>query len=190
MVARERQVKRWLGASRSLSGAGLLNERFAYLLMDCRSGRLLDANGLFFDVTGFTPCGVLQRVLDPVLASLNAVATPLSDIPLIKEECCDGVNEGGDCSVSRRQARWKPLRPLRQYPATVSLMEQLLTGHCDSGAAMFRCRWADGCGYEMQSNVWVVDAEWVVEADGRRWRRPLTFVAAAPVDGYCLVDEQ
>ena len=49
---------------RALDGANLLGERIIALLIECRSGRLLDANSNFFARSGWTPSEALQHVLN------------------------------------------------------------------------------------------------------------------------------
>ena len=141
MVVRERQGMQWLDASHSLHGAGLLDDRLAVTLMDCRTGRLLDANGGFFTLTGFTPGGVLQRILDPILASLEDdqlgfdSSTPTSELPLVQDK--KSSDEGG-------LLRWVPLRPCRQYPRTMQLLGEIVSAQRDDCYAPFRCRFVDG----------------------------------------------
>ena len=62
----------------------MLDERLCYTLVCCRTGRLLDANSNFFTITGCTPSNILQRVLDPIVATEGHAGTPLSDIPLVR----------------------------------------------------------------------------------------------------------
>ena len=185
LVQRERQSMQWL-ASRALRGSAMLDERFAYTLMCCRTGRLLDANSNFFTITGFTPSNILQRVLDPILATPGTPATPLSDIPLVRGKRLLSSPSG----VSGQEEQWVPLRPPRQYPGSVRLLQELLTGKRDTYSAPFRSRWADGCVYETHPTVWLGDVEWVEEANGDRWRRPLTFVCVAQIEDFCRVDEE
>ena len=182
LVRRERQSMQWMTNSISLRGSGPLDHRFAYTLMDCRTGRLIDANSVFFTISGYTPSNILQRVLDPVLASPTTTATPVHDLPLVRAK-----RNSSDGSTPAEQ--WVPLRPLRQYPGTVQLLQELLTGRRDSYRAPFRSRWLDGNAYETYPTVWLVDVEWVEQADGSKRKRPLTFMCAAPVDDYCKIDE-
>lgn len=188
MVQRERQTMQWLEALRPLRGSSLLDSRFASTLMDCHSGRLLDANNAFFSLTGFSPGGVLQRVLDPVLG-LSDTATQLSDVPLVRSRLCRNTDMGAS-NGTWSQMQWVPLRPLRQYPATVRAVRELLTAHVDDALVTFRSRWVNGNAYEFQAHVWVADAEWVEEADGSRCRRPMTYATAASIDNFRRLDEE
>ena len=187
ITTRERQSLQWLQSSRSLRGTALLDTRFARTLMECPTGRLLDANSTYFSLTGFTPGGVLQRVLDPVLATAEHSATPLSDIPLVREKRCSATDSLG---LRRQPMPWIPLRPLHQYPSTIRSMHELFSGVLDHCRATFRCRWVDGYAYEINAHVWLVDHEWVEEDDGSRWRRPVRFATMTSVDDCCRVDEE
>ena len=140
MVRRERRGMQWLDASRALHETALLDDRLSYTLLDCRTGRLLDANSAFFSLTGFTPGGALQRVLDPVLASPDTTATPLSDIPLVRANKTNPTH----VSSSRGPMQWVPLWPCRQYPGAVRLLHELRTAKRDRYRAPFRTRWLDG----------------------------------------------
>ena len=182
MVQLERQMMQWLEALRPIRGTSLLDGHFAYTLMDCQSGRRLDANNAFFSVSGFSPGGVLQRVLDPVLA-LSDSATPLSNAPLVRKRLCSTTD-------MRQQIQWVPLRPLRQYPATVRLVRELLTARVDDVLVTFRSRFVNGQAYEFQAHVWVADAEWVEQEDGSKCRRPLTYATAVSVGCLCRIDEE
>ena len=77
LFARERQSAQLLDASRALDSAGLLSDRLVSVQLEAHTGRLLYANAIFFAVTGFTPGGVLRRVMsciDP--SSLTGVRRP------------------------------------------------------------------------------------------------------------------
>ena len=189
MVSRERQSLLWMDGSRSLRGSSLLDARFAFTLMQCRTGRLLDANQRFFSLTGYTPGGVMQRILDPVLATLSDGAviddsfTPPKDIVLVR------AKRPLDVSSVRAQTAWIPLQPCRQYPRTIQVLQDLFTGGCDSCRGTFRCRFADGGAYEIKAHFWSGEVEWVQEEDGRRWRRPVSLMVAASLDECRAVDE-
>ena len=229
VLEREHRGMQWLDGCRTLRGAGNLDSRFACTLLDCQTGQLLDANAAFFNITRFTPGGVLQRKLDGVpqepdgqqLRHHNGKAT--LEFPLVraKRESDDG------CSGASGLTRWVPLQPVRQYPRTMRLLEEMVKGQVDQFHAPYRCRWLDGqphpsphvshstsehsctasalshafmvwlccycCSgyaYEIQAFVWVADVEWVEEADGSRWKRPLNFGCAASIDDTCRVDEE
>ena len=189
MIARERAGMQWLDGSSSLRRAGMLGNRFGSTLIDCRSGRLLDANSAFFAMTGFTPSGVLQRKLDnmPLPAdeqSADSSDTPAHDRPLVKAK--------RDHRTDRSSTtHWIPLQPCRQYPRTITLLNELLSAQRDSFRAPFRCRWLDGHAYEIHGMFWVVDVEYEQQPDGSKSRpRPLTFGCAASIDDYCGVEEE
>ena len=148
IVTRERRNIQWLVASNVLRGAGLLGDHFASTLMDCRTGLLLDANSTFFATTGFTPGGVLQRLLDRV-GSVSQ--TEQYEYPLVRarRSVHYGNHSGGG------SAQWVALQPCRQYPRTMHLLQEMLTGQRDNFRAPFRCRWADGWAYEIQGNFWL-----------------------------------
>ena len=190
VLQRERLGLQWLDANRSLRGAALLDDRIAVTLLECRTGRLLNANSAFFSLTGFTPGGVLQRILDPVMGSFDdqqtqqssssSSSTATAELPLVKarRRSMDGP------------IRWVPLQPCRQYPRTMAMLQALLTAQRDSCRAPFRCRWLDGHAYEIKAHFWPSDTEWVEEADGSSWQRPLSIMVAASVDECCRVDEE
>ena len=184
IVARERRNLQWLDSSRALNSSSPMDSRFARALRDCRTGCVLDANGLFFDVTGFTPGSLLQRRMDPYFASPQNA--PL-DVPLVHSNCQVHSDSGGGSSP--RKVQWVPTQRCRQYPATERLLEELLAGQLEHFRAPLRCRWADGHTYEIKAHVWVTEAEWAEEADGSRWRRPSKFMCAAAIDEYCMVEE-
>ena len=193
VAARERLCVQWMDASRALHGGGLLHDRLVTTLINCRTGRLLDASSSFFDFTGFTPGGVLQRVLNRVDSTSTTGEDrqlPDSEYPLVQaKRKANGIG-ADDKSES---IEWVPQRAVKQYPHSLGLLQELLTGQRSSVRASFRCRHADGFVYEPQEMAcWVVDvdAEWVQEADGRRWRRPLTFATAYFMDNCVQVEEE
>ena len=184
-VARERRSVQYMDASRALRSAGLLSNRLANALMECCSGRLLDASSGYFDLTGFTPGSVLRKVAscaDPALRGGEALQPPTSEYPLIARR--------KGCESDSERIEWKPLQPARQYPRTLKLLRELLAGERSTFRAASRQRWADGYVYEVQSNYWVVDWQLVQEEDGRRWRRPLTFGCASSMDEHFRVGEE
>ena len=177
----------WLDGSLTRHSAGSMSFSFCTTLLDCRSGRLLDASSTFFRTTGFTPGGALQKLLDHfALPSSPDDAPPVAitdaDFPLIRAK-----REPADADLGA--VRWTPLWPAKQYPSTLQLLQQFLLGELRTLRAPVGCRWADGCAYEFEANFWAVESEVVVEKDGRRWRRPLRMSVAGALDHYCLVDE-
>ena len=182
VVLREQQLMQWMDASRTLNDMALLGEHIVITLVESPTCRLLNANQAFFAVTGFTPGAVLSRQLGETPVRVDSgIARPLT-----KDERSAG-SESRDGGPDRH-SQWIPLRPCRQYPRTVQLLQELLAGERESFSAPHRCRWADGCCYEMQASFWVASAEWVEEADGRRRRRPLTFVIATPIESAFKVE--
>ena len=189
LLERERRGLQWQDASRALRSAGLLCDRFATNLFCCRSGRLLDASSSFFTMTGFTPGGILSRVLTPLFEQSrdphNEFAYPL--VRARRGGACDG---GASCGASE-STEWEPLRPVQQFPHTLRLLNEFFNGQRTTFRASFRGRFADGYSYELlQKSFWIVDSEWAVNADGSRWRRPLTFATASALDEYLRVDEE
>ena len=182
-VVRARHSAQWLDESNTLSDAGLLSDRFVHTLFDCRSGRLLNASNSFLALTGFTPNGALQRLFrsrDP--------SQDVSEYPLVRARrraAAGGARSHG----SEAAAGWEPLEQVAQFPRTLRLVRELFAGQRDAMRAPQRYRWANGCAYETHATFSVIDVEWVQEADGRRWRRPLTFACASLMDDCTLVDE-
>lgn len=184
LVTRERHRAQWIDSARTLH-TSRMDDRYAFTLIHCRTGRLLEANTAFFTHTGFTPSGVLQRHLHEFGDNSNGYDFPLMRDKRRQKRVCAG--EGAAVAV-----QWVPLRPYPQYPSTLQLMGELMTGQRDYLIAPLRCRWADGCGYEVKAHMWIVDKgeEWVCEADGRRWQRPLTLAVASPSDGVISLDDE
>ena len=52
------------------------------------------------------------------------------------------------------------------------------------------CGKADGYAYETNPTVWVSDSEWIEEADGSRWQRPLRFACVAELGDFERVEEE
>ena len=190
MAARERLCVQWMDASKSLHSGGLIHDRLVRTLIDCGSGRLLHANGAFFDFTGFTPGGALQRVMnriDPRTSTGERQQLPDSEYPLVRARR-SRTNDDGQ-SGEAESTEWTPQQACKQYPRSVRLMQELMSGQRDDFKAPFRCRWADGCVYEFNGNFWVADWEWVREADGSRSRRPVRFCISAFWGDWFQVDE-
>ena len=135
MVARERLNMQKLHAADVLHGAGMLHIRFACTLVECRTGRLVDANSAFYTMTGFSPCGVLQRVLHPTSS------TPPNDLPLVRAK---RISNSDGRSDARGQQQWVPRETCRQFPGTARLLEEMKSGQRDSFRGPYRCRWLDG----------------------------------------------
>ena len=183
MVARERQSLQRRHAADVLHGAGMLQFRFACTMVDCSSGRLLDANSAFYTLTGFTPSGVLQRVLHPTSS------TPPSDLPLVRAKRHSHASRDSRLGQWQQSQQWVAREECRQYPGTIRLMCELKAAQRDSFCGPFRCRNIHGVAYEIQGHFWVAEVEWVCEEDGRRWKRPLSFMAAASIDDCCIVED-
>ena len=162
MVASERQGLQWLDNTRTLASSSSLGDRIAHTLKDCRSGQLLDANDCFFEVTGLSPEDVLQRWTYPSPASHHDASG----------DCPHSLSHSGSGSGSwpRRVHSESTVGSCRQYPRSQRLLQELLAGQRDSFRAQFRCCFSDGHVYEFASNVWVVDSEWMEEADGSGWQ--------------------
>ena len=190
LLEHERQSLQWQDASRALHSSGLLCDRFATNLFCCRSGRLLDASSSFFTMTGFTPGGILHQVFTPLFDQSGDPHSDPPSYPLVRARrggACDG---GASCGESE-STEWEPLRPLKQYPLTLRLLNEFFTGQRTTFRSSFRGRFADGYTYELlQKSFWIVDWEWTHEADGSRWRRPLTFATASALDEYFKVDDE
>ena len=187
MAERELKSLQWTDASQTLHSAGLLGERLARALMDTHTGRLLDATSSYFARTGFTPGGALQRIANcanPSLRTGRLQQLPLAEYPLVRSRRSLSGAHG-------ETVQWVPLQSARQYPRTLQLLRELLAGERDSFRGAFRCRWADGYVYEIQSSFWAVDTESVRdEATGREWRRPATFGCASSLDDYFRAGEE
>ena len=190
MTAREQLCVQWMDASRALHGGVLLHDRMVNFLLDCRSGRLLDASSSFFDFTGFTPGGVLQRVLNRLDATSSTGASwqiPECEYPLVRARRC-GMS-GAEQPDEDEPTEWVAMPSCRQYPHTLRLIDEFHSGKRDNFRAQVRVRWASGDMYEVQLTSWVADWEYVEEADGRRWQRPVTCVSAYSMDNHVYVDE-
>ena len=183
LFARERQSAQWLDASRALDSAGLLSDRFVSVQLEAHTGRLLYANAGFFTVTGFTPGGVLQRVMSCIDSSSPSGVGPHQaglDHPLVRAPPgrANSGKRGGDSESSK----WVTKPVCKQYPRTTALFGELFAGERVAFRAWPRCYFADGKEYEIECDFWTVEAEWVEGADGRRWRRPVTYAGMASVD--------
>ena len=77
---------------------------------------------------------------------------------------------------------------IAQYPSSLRKARELAEGKTRSMRAPWRCVWADGFLYEVHCTVCVVKAEEQVEADGRRWMKPLTAVLVGVRDDGIPVD--
>ena len=190
-IQRERESAQLLVASNALHATCRLRGRVARTLFDCRSGRLLDASSSFFEVTGFTPSGSLQRVLNPrfVQRLTEDDESDACEVALVKTRCRRSGSNGRRSADASTE--WIPIQSCNQYPATLQLMHEFQTGQRDSFTGVFRNRFADGHMYELPEKLcYVVDAELVEEADGRRWRRPLTRACAYALDGCIRVEEE
>ena len=194
-LQRERDGLQWMDSARSLQSSSLLDDRISYLLVDWRTGQALHANTSFYAVTGFTPTGVLQRIM----ASPGDATQPISEVPLV---CRRRSNERGCGQVYPRlqlsttderdddeQCEWTPRRNCRQFPSSLLAIRDVWLGQKESCCVPLRtqCMFKT---YEIPAHVWVADKEYEYEADGRRWQRPVTFVIAAPVDQHCEVEDE
>ena len=138
VVNRERDSLRYADASLALHSVALVSERLVRALLDCRSDRLLDASSAFFHFTGFTPGGVLQRVLccsDPSTRDGHRKRLPASEYPLVRarHSTSSGHNE---------TVEWIPLQASPQYSRTRQLLHELLAGERETIHVPFRTRWA------------------------------------------------
>ena len=143
VAAREQHSLQWMDASRSLHGAGLLGGRSVTALLDARTGQLLDASSSFFTLTGFTPSGVLQRCMrrvEPAFPTDDASPQPHLEPPLVHANRANTASNMGAGDDGPTQ--WVYYQPVKQYPSTLELLQELLTGQRDEFRAPFRCRFA------------------------------------------------
>ena len=136
LVARERLSMQWQDASKSLDCAGLLSDRFLNTLFCARSGRLLHANARFFTESGFTPGGVLHRVvnrLDPSSPTGHKARLADSEYPLVRARGRRGSGE---------LTEWVTKQMCKQFPATIQLFDDLFSGRRSTINVAIRCLWA------------------------------------------------
>ena len=77
---------------------------------------------------------------------------------------------------------------IRQWPSSVQLMQQLGQGQRQTVYCPWRCLWADGLLYEVQSMTWVCSTATVRDERGRDWEKPTRCITAFSMHEAVQVD--
>ena len=181
VLQNERHGLQWLDSTRSLHSSTLLDDRFSLLLVEWRTGKALHANSRFYAVTGFTPSGILQRSFAPPPGC--RLAPQDCEPPLVRQR-----KRSVRTIDAAEQWEWVPRPKVSQYPSSLLEIKSVMLGERASCYVPTRSRCLDAT-YEVQTHVWMVDSEFAQEEDGRKWRRPLTYMLATTVDEYRRLDE-
>ena len=187
VLRHERRGLQWLDSARALHSSTLLDDRFSYLLMERRTGKALHANSAFYAVTGFTPSGVLQRIFSQ--SPMCPAPAPVNEVPLVRRKRHSAEPSRRVEQLDEEHWEWVPRPRTLQYPSTIQAVSDVMMGERPSCYVPIRTRCMDAT-YEMLAHVWAVDSEWMEEPDGRRWQQASTFIVAAAVDQYSLVQDE
>jgi PAS domain-containing protein len=172
------QAKQSRSSSTDLHSSFFLRSRVGLMVVDTRTGHV-SVNDAWLRFTGWRsdfsrclrlPCHRMTLTERPMVRSRSRSSS--SSAP--------NTNEDEDDD----KVPWVPVTPARQYPHSLTLMEQLFSGSKTSIHVPWRSVLNGEELYEYDGTLWAVETESAESShseDGRRWEKPSRVMIA--VDG-------
>ena len=191
----------YLDSHHALYSSIFLHSGLVMMLMDLDTAVIIDANSRFAEQTGFVREDIIGRRINGKGGQDEESRAQAAQYEVVRirdrsakgrdrararlarggsardsgaeEEAGTGEEDGEDGELP-----WIESPMVRQYPSSLSLLQELREGKRDSFRAPWRCLFADGRLVEVESMCVVAKRRWVVEAEGTTWERPTSLLVA------------